>query len=197
MKIEIITNKKIKIILDINDMANLSLSYKDMDYKDEKTKNAILDILIYINIKKSINLINKHLFIEVFPDLQGGCVMYINIANKQCKIKKEILPHSENLTTILETPIIFKFENLDNLSQVCKKLSEQYSHIILKSSLYSEKNNYFLLIYTYNKVDSKIIFLSSEYGLFFGKGDIKAALVKEHFEQIIKKDAIQNLIKCI
>lgn len=195
MKIEVINIQTIKVILKDSDMQKLKINYIDMDYDDPDTKNAIISILCHVKEEKNINLMEEKLFIEAFPTIYDGCILYINILS--AKSNEPLIEDECNIEKKSEfnTPLIFTFHNLDYLSEACSKVDFLYDHIILKNSLYHSNETYYLLIYTYFKLDDKIINIVKEYGSYLGKGNIKCAFVKEHCKNIINQDAIKKIIE--
>lgn len=189
MKIEVINIKTIKVILTHNDMKKMSLSYINMNYEDPNTKKAIINVLEDIEIQKNVNLLKQELFIEAFPTINEGCILYINIINKENQTKK-----IEQIKPNFNIPMIFRFSNIDNLIEASKKISDKYSHLILKSELYKNDESYFIIIYSYLNINKKIIMLFNEYGDFFGKGEIKSSFVKEHFDLLIESNAIEHFV---
>ena len=193
MKIELLNDKTVKVVLSNTDMINLNLNYDEMDYKNPDTKRVILQLVDKIKQEVSIDLSTSKLFIEAFPYVDGGCILYVNLLDlneksnavaRQCKIS-------------FDTPIIFSFSDLDTLGNLSKRLVMRYSHIILKNSLYLYNGKYYLLLYTYFKMDDQLSRLLSEYGQFYGKGAIMSALIQEHAKELIACEALETLVNCL
>jgi negative regulator of genetic competence, sporulation and motility len=192
LTIELIDKKTVRIFLSFDDMQQLCITYDQMDYKDPDTKRVILNLLQRVREQTSIDLSEGKLFIEAFPHSEGGCVLYVNVVNPQMPIP---LSKPKRYKNNFNTPIIFEFGNIDNVINVCDKLFNQYSHLILKSSLYLLDQKYMLLIYTYFKMDDKIVALVSEYGQLVGKGAVKGSFIKEHAKPIVDNIAIETIVE--
>ena len=193
LKIELLDDKTVKVLLSKDDMTMYNLRYEEMDYTDPKTKQVILTLIDEINKEVTINLVTDKLFIEAFPYADGGCILYVNMLGS---FKSESITPPKNKSGF-DTPLIFLVDDINLLGVLSNKLMTRYSHIILKSALYVWEQNYYLLLYTYFKMDSELINLICEYGTLYAKGNIQAAIVKEHAKELISNDAIAMLDSCL
>lgn len=193
LKIELLDDKTVKILLSKFDMTTFNLCYDEMDYKNPETKRVILKLIDEIKKEVKINLNTGKLFIEAFPYADGGCILYVNVLDStkiQSQAQKKLKPG-------FDTPLIFMLEDVNSLGTLSNRLITRYSHIILKSSLYLWDNKYYLMLYTYFKMDSEIINLINEYGKLYGKGTIQSSIIKEHAKELITNDAIAMLDSCL
>lgn len=193
MKIELLDDKTVKVLLSKVDMTAYNLSYEEMDYKNPQTKRVILKLIEEIKKEVKINLSTGKLFIEAFPYADGGCILYVNLLDAG---KADALSQKK-LKPGFDTPLIFVIDDLNYLGVLSNRLVTRYSHIILKSALYLWESNYYLLLYTYFKMDSEIIKLIGEYAKLYGKGNVQSAIVKEHAKELITNDAIAMLDGCL
>ncbi|MFZ2537567.1 MAG: adaptor protein MecA [Oscillospiraceae bacterium] len=193
MKIELLDDKTIKVLLSKIDMTTYNLCYDEMDYKNPQTKRVILKLIDEIKKEVKINLTTGKLFIEAFPYADGGCILYVNVLDSSTSETQS----QKKSKSGFDTPLIFIVEDINLLGVLSNRLITRYSHIILKSSLYLWDDKYYILLYTYFKMDSEIIKLISEYGKFYGKGTIQSSIVKEHAKELIKNDAIAMLDGCL
>ncbi len=193
MKIELLDDKTVKVLLSKIDMTAYNLCYDEMDYKNPQTKRVILKLIDEIKKEVKINLTTGKLFIEAFPYADGGCILYVNVLDPG----KTETQSQKKLNSGFDTPLIFVIEDINLLGVLSNRLMTRYSHIILKSALYLWDEKYYLLLYTYFKMDSEIMKLIGEYGKFYGKGTIQSAIVKEHAKELIKNDAIAMLDGCL
>lgn len=188
MRIEQIDKQTVKVILTQADMDDFDITYEEMDYKDPNTRRVILELLQRIKDEMAVDFGGGKLFVEAFPYLDGGCVLYI------CTIaaESEKKPRPKN-TSSFNTPLVFEFDELGLMTAACGRLQLRYNHIILKSALYLYENRYRLLLYTYFKLDDKLIAMVSEYGRYIGKGSIQSSFVKEHARCLLETNAIETL----
>lgn len=189
MKIDLIDYKTVRVALSGGDMRRLSIDYDSMDYSDAATKRAVKTILHTVNSVLSLDLSSSKLFIEAFPneESENGCVLYISMLEKfkGCARRE------------LSTPVVFKLDSVNALSDLSERIFKQYSHLVLKSSLYLMDDKYMLMIYTYPKLDKKLSALASEYAVVYGRGRITGSFVREHSSELICKDAIEKIVESL
>lgn len=189
MNIEPLDRQTVKIILSADDMEKFNISYDEMDYNNPSARKIIMQLLHKVREKTSIDLNQNKIFIEAFPINDGGCVLYLNIFGESKKDAEK--PEGFNM------PLIFLIENLDSLRCICDKLYHNYHHLILKSSLYETDENYILTVYSYCKMNAKLIAVIKEYGYFLGKGELKNQMIKEHSSAIVKDKAVEMIHRYI
>ncbi len=192
MKIELIDRQTVKILLSVHDMQDLAITYDQMDYKDPGTKRAIVALLHKVRQETQVDLSGGKLFIEAFPHCEGGCILYISVLESQVKAPAQ---KPKRYRGSFNTPLIFRFQDVEELITVCDKLFRQYSHLVLKSSIYLLDQAYILMIYSYFKLDGKIAALVGEYGEVLGKGTVKCSFIKEHAKPLIENTAIETMVE--
>ncbi len=191
LKIEIIDEKTIKILLSVQDMQEFHLTYEQMDYNDTVTRKAILSIVQKIRQDTPVDLEMNKLFIEAFPDTAGGCILYVNL------IEPQQMQSIKSGKQSFDTPLIFLLGNIDLVAGVSARLLQEYSHLIIHSSLYWMEERYCLLLYTYCRMEKKIICILKEYGSYLGKGAILSAFIREHGKEILNDNAIETITQSI
>ncbi len=189
LKIELVDQKTVKITLDENDLDEMSLSFHDTDGAASETKRAVRGLITKIKEETELDLTGGKLFIEAFPDVNGGCVLYVNVIDRN----RGGL-HSKKNSPGFNHPLIFRFKTLDSLLGACEHLFKQYSHLVRKSSLYLLDQEYFLTLCSYLRTDDKLVKLLSEYGQYFGKGEIRLSFIREHARCIIEDAAVETLV---
>ena len=191
LKIELVDRKTVKITLDENDLDELALTFNAGDASTNDTKRAVACLISKIKEETELDLTGGKLFIEAFPDLNGGCILYVNV------IDGTVPTGRKKADLAFGSPLIFCFEDLESLTGACRCLFGQYSHLIRKSSLFLLSDNYYLALCSYLKTDEKLIKLLCEYGRFFGKGETRLSFMKEHAKCIIEDAAIETLIDTV
>lgn len=191
MKIELLDDKTVKVLLSKHDMYNLNITYEEMDCKSPDTKKVLLSLLDEVKKQIKLDMTRGRLFIEAFPYADGGCILYVNMLEGSGAetIKKR--------KTGFNTPIVCSLEGIIELQALCGIIAREFSHLILKSSLYLMKERYYLVLYSYCKMDNKISAIVSEYGKLFGKGAVCAAVVSEHGKLIVADNAAELINKTL
>ncbi|MEG1621375.1 MAG: adaptor protein MecA, partial [Oscillospiraceae bacterium] len=115
--------------------------------------------------------------------------------NFDCEIKFNIMPSYklENNTIVVCEPIIFAFENLDNLISASISLFNNYCKLVYHSTLFFMDNKYYLIINSTNDTKGLATNLLLEYGDLLGKGEIAASFPDEYGKLLIKNNAIDKL----
>lgn len=186
LHIEPLDRLTVKIVLSKKDMQRFCLTYEKMDYDDPTTKKVIVHLLKRVRESTRMDFGLGKLFIEAFPNDDGGCILYLNSVES---------PKESSLYTSngFNMPLIVKLTCVDDLLDICKCLIYRWNHLILKSSLYENENEYFLLLYSYYKQDDKLCAILQEFGKLSGRGDLASSLIHEHNNMIIKDNAIETI----
>lgn len=192
MKMEKIDDKTVKVTLSLKDMADYDLTYEQMDYSDPETRRALMEIVKKIQRRTRLDLTSSKLFIEAYPSPDGGAVLYINFI--ELETFEQSIPKNQKS---FDTPLVFEIADIDLVTDICNRLFQEYNHLIINSSLYHCEEIYYLFLYTYCRMEEKIIAILEEYGDYLGKGAIPAALVREHSTEIIGENALETIVKYI
>lgn len=188
-KFEKIDEQTIKIVLTVKDMSDYDLTYEQMDYNDQTTRKAILKIIQKIQGKTGVSVESSKLFIETFPSTDGGCIMYINLLTPA---EEQSYPQKRKQS--FDTPLIFEVNTIDTVVDMAKRLFKKQNHLIINSALYLFENRYHLFIYSYCRMEKRIITIAEEYGTYLGKGAVLAAVTREHAKEITSDHAIETLL---
>jgi negative regulator of genetic competence, sporulation and motility len=188
VQIESIDSSTIKITLSHQDLSRLDITYEQMDYQDPATRKALLGLLRQAQTQTGLDLTESKLFVEAFPDENDGCILYINLVSPH---PKDSGIYSKGCG--FNTPLIFQMDTIEEVSGLCSRLQKGMNHLVVKSSLFSQDQAYWLLLYTYCRMEDRLIAAASEFGRYMGKGSILAAMVREHSREIIAKDAIETI----
>lgn len=189
MKIQKLDEKTVRVLLSAADLQQFQITYEQMNYSDEKTKQAILMIVRQIKSQTGLPVESVRLFIEAFPDEKNGCILYVNLIESSDEKK---MFRCER--TSFDTPIGLEFDNIDILTDACTSLLHEFGHLITKSALYLYEGKYRLLLYTYCKMEKKIISLLEEYGTYLGKGSVLCAFIQEHSNAIASEHAVETIV---
>lgn len=180
-----IAGDRLKILLTAEDMELLCLTYEQLDYADEQTREAILSLLELGCDETGFDPGDNRLFVEAYPWDGEGCVLYFSVisnSEKPSRPKRAVYGQ-----------VIYAFDDLDLLIDGAVRLFRMYCHRIYKSSLYRLDGGYRLILYPFDPTDSHTTGFLSEYGQLVGEGEIAAAFVREHGTPVIEDNAIDKL----
>lgn len=126
------------------------------------------------------------LLIEVIPNLDQGCIIYFSLMNDEnsSKTRKNIFFY-----------YTFEYSLIDDLLDCCITLFEKFGFKICKSSLHKNKNSkkYYLTLTVIEDKNKEIISFLKEFSIFFSKERYMQYYINEHFELIIKNNALEVL----
>ena len=186
MDFSLIGPDKLKVDLSAGDLAQLGIDYEDLDYKDERTRNILTDLIVQGRADAGFSPHGAKLYIEIYPREDGGCVIYYTrLTNGQLGAGGSFLPGP--------TPIVFAFEDTETLLLACAKAYALYRHRILKSCLYARAFHYRLIIYPLDFTGSISVSFLREYARLVGEGSVLAAHIEEHWQLLSAGNALEQL----
>ena len=201
MEYILISESKLKVICDINDLAPYGISADSLEYGDGNARKFIEDVLEYA--KQSLNFETKQyrILVQLYPSADGGCEIFIHRLSllEKASQKEEKSANKSNNCAPKKTEKIFFFNTLDPLLEVCKRLSMK--EFEGKSSVfYIEEKGYFLLLEIYCELEEYKIFMLDEYSFISEYGEPQSTSVKipylnEYAKCICKSRAIETLGK--
>jgi negative regulator of genetic competence, sporulation and motility len=202
MKIEKLTENKIRIILKDADLKDKSWSLNQLLLKPSESQSLLLEILNKAKSECNFDTEGYKLLIEGFFNIDDSYVLTITkYKEKNSNPKRYILAKRKN-DNLNNKSLVYSFNDFDDFCNFCNLLNSN-KKIVLKnllknSILYLYNNTYYLQIEKlnisdnfYNSFVSSILEFSNN--LIYNKNfDIK---LKEYGKVIIKKNAIQTGIK--
>jgi negative regulator of genetic competence, sporulation and motility len=174
-----LSDDKLKISLDRQDMDELGLVYKNMEYSDKSTRQALMRLLRQAGSETGFSPLGGKLFIEVYKNGEGGCDIYFT---RIADLKRL-------------APALFEFENAEDLIECALRAHALYTHRIFRSSLYRINGKYRLLVDFLDYSDKLSVYFIAEYGKKLGDDEICAAHTAEHGEELIADTALETLAK--
>jgi len=197
MKIEKISDNKLKIVLTKQDLIDKHIDIKNLNPNSMESQNLFFDLLQEIESYHDFDLEDSQILLEGVSTTNGSMILTITKRNDDFietkKTPKLIVKKKKENTNLANTEFIYKFDNLDNFidfSSSIKALPKRYIN-----TLYKLKENYYLTLKIANiKEDSyKNVFLQlSDYAETMPYINYKNKLT-EYGEIIIKNSAIQKI----
>ena len=206
MKIEKLTENKIRIILNIEDLEFNNVDFDSLLNNTPETQTLILSILNQAEKEVDFYTQDCKILVEAISCFDGNFVFTItktssNISPPSFSRKK---PLAKRKTLKLNSSaIIYSFQNFDEFCEFCKALhieflSQKSIKLICKNtSLYYYKDSYYLLISGINENYEYLNVFFSVISEFTNRVDNYKnfdAILIEHGKTIFKKNAISNTI---
>lgn len=118
-----IGEEKLKVILSPFDMMKYNLTCEKLDYENTETRKALWNILDEAKHETGFDAAQGRICIEVFPEKNGGCVIYIS------KLKKNGTAETGSIELMKDIPAqtlaVYRFEEAEALVRVCRILSQR------------------------------------------------------------------------
>ena len=199
MKIEKITDNKIRIILNLEELSNNNINISDFINNDPKTQKFFLDILN--KAEKDFGFYTKDckLLIEAFSSLDE--VYVFTITKFSSKKKKTTLKLKRQKHKSFSSYAVYKFDSFDEFCNLCELVDNSnlpITNICKKISLYSYNNTYYLVFSKLNlsyRNFKKLFSIISEFATAVSKPSHFEAKILEFGKPIIKQNALKTGIK--
>lgn len=200
MKIEKITENKIRIVVNIDELSSKNIDLKNFMISNLTSQKFFLEILNKAEKEVGFKTNNCKLLIEAFSSLDDFYVFTITKFNKQKKPKHTYKLNNKNNNTVLKSPI-YKFTSFEEFCSFCEAVNNSNISIYgmsKKVSLYFYKNTYYLVFSNLNLSYTsfrKLFSILSEFGCLLNDSDKFESRLLEYGKPIIKQNAIKTGIK--
>ena len=199
MKIEKITENKIRIIVDLQELKTKNIKLNDFMINNIESQKFFLEILNRAEKEIGFKTNNCKLLIESFSSLDDFFVFTITKFSKNNKNKSNLKFRTNKKTTLLKNPI-YKFTSFEEFCLLCLALNKHnitLNNIAKKISLYLYNNTYYLVFHNLNLTNKdlkQILLIISEFSLIIKDNNFDAKLL-EYGKPIIKQNAFKTGIK--
>ncbi len=183
MKINSPAENRITVDLTKQDMAELDITYEEMDYSTIETRRVIWTLLDEAGkvLGKELDP-SRRMLIEAIPKSEGGCVLNFTLldAKRRINAQKQLLKKQSE-------GIICEFDSLDSLYRAAASINIRY-----ESSLYENGGKYRLIICGECDSGNTAHFLS-EFGRVTGCDALTCEHMCEHWNLLAEGDALDRL----
>ncbi len=169
--------QRLKIELSAADLDELGITYDELDYRSEHTRNIVNDLLQRIGAEGQFGAQSKRI-IEIFPRGEDGCIMYFTAVSAAVIAKKRQMGYC-----------VFETEDTEALYRLAESIEKASKAI--KISLYHYNDRYRLIINEH--IDKAMLPL---FGEFARKcGERHAALFTAEHGKLLSSDLLGDLLK--
>ena len=189
MDLKLISENKLKITLTNEDMAELNITYEEMNYyTDTSTKRVVWGILDIAKRRTGFDAASDKISIEVHEKKNDGCLIFVTKNSDQ---KTEQYPsyaksYKRLYTGIKKKRLLYMFESSDDLHEACRQL------ILLgyggRSDIFADDEKFYLYIEDNREQCLDIV---SEYG-FLINNPFFGFYLDEYAKKIVVADAVQT-----
>lgn len=211
MKIEKLTENKIRVILNIEDVDTNDISFNSILNKTALTQNLFLEILDKAEKKLNFNTDGCKLLIELFSSIDDVLVFTITkyepevLQDKQSNTKNV---KRRNVTAKMKSidysnkSIIYSFNSMEEFCELCSHINTlkhfKFASFSKNTSLFLYNGTYYLIIKNINtqyKYINQFYSIASEFGKLLSSSKSFEGKLVEHGSVIIKRNAIDIGIK--
>lgn len=206
MKIEKLTENKVRIILNIEDLQEKNIDLHDLMSSDLEAQNIFMDILDEVEEKFGFNTKGCKIAIEAMATTDGNFIFTVTKCNtefKEEKRKKARVTLKRKTEKLGNRTAIYSFTSFDEFCNLCTYINNiedvnNFKGIAQNISLYQLNNTYYLIlsnIKTDYKYLAKFYVSITEFARFAGNTASLESKIKEHGKIIMNKNAISTGIK--
>lgn len=184
MKINSTADDRITVDLTKQDMAELDITYEDMDYSTIETRRVIWTLLDEAGKVLGRELDpSRRMIIEAIPKSEGGCQLNFTLLDS----KRRTYPQKQLLKKQSEC-FICEFDSLDELYRAAESCN-----ITAENSLFESGGKYRLVISGLFDDTRGLKQYFSEFSRIINADKLCTEHTKEHWKNIIENNAISVL----
>ncbi len=205
MKIEKLTENKIRIILNIDELNEKNIDFLSLTENTDVAQKLFKKILKQAEKEVNFYVENSKLLIEAFISSDGFFIVTVTKITPEnnvpigsplkLKVKRKV-PNSSSST------VVYEFTNFDEFTQFCTYLSNSslgsLKNFAKNTSLYEYENSYYLIFSDINsefKYTSLFYTSISEFAKLYSDSPVFVSKLAEYGKAIFKNNAIKNGIK--
>ncbi len=193
-----ISDSKLKIICESNDLSAYGICADSLEYGNAQTRSFLEEILEQAKYKLGFETKRHRILVQVYPSLDGGCEIFVNRLEslKSNEDESKDADESPKKAPRIDEKLFF-FDSLDPLLEVCKRL---YAKGFEKrsSAFFLENEGYFLRLELEGELDEYQIPDLNEYSFILEFGEAENAskrtpYLKEYGRCICRSGAVETL----
>lgn len=200
MKIEKLTENKIRIILNTKELTLNNIDITDFINNNIQSQKFFLDVLNKAEKELGFYTENCKLLIEAFSSLNELFIFTITKLVPQNKKKNSIKLKEPKKSKFIQNTI-YKFNSIEDFCILCNFIQKNnlfINNIAKKISLYYYNNTYYLIFTKINlsyRDLKKVFSIMSEFAFIITKPHNFESKIFEYGKPIIKQNALQTGIK--
>lgn len=204
MKIEKVSDNKIKVTLSISDLKDRNIDFSSLSYNSPQAQELFWDMMHQAEIEYGFSASNAQLFIEATPGSGDNLVITVTKVEDDSdfesihkyiknKFKKSDLKSRKKSKKVSSGIAVYSFEDFEDLCLVANAISDLYFG---DSTLYKQGNYYYMVLSSTGIASTNPDFfnsLVSEYGTRVKSTAFVEGYLNEYGTKLIEYDAVQIL----
>ena len=198
MEMIMVSDRKLKVMLSAEDLAEFDIDSDKLDYTNTETKHLFWEILAQAKQALGFNTDGHRVLVQLFPSRKGGCEIFITkLENALASPDQEPQLHykpSHRSSASDSREGVYRFDSMERLLAVCRRLGD-IGYTKDSSAFLGDDRSYYLFLGGMDRSDYLTIdefsFLE-EYGNAESADRIRHFLC-EHGKEICPHDAVRIL----
>lgn len=201
MRIEKITENKIRITLNMQDLQEKNIDLHTFMSNSLETQDLFYDMLDEAEKEVGFETKDYKLMIEALAVPNGNFVLTVTRIIPEKEAPKKKLQAKRKLNMLPANLSIYMFNTFEDYLEFCHSIidsSENTYSFLKKSNLYSYKSKYYLCLQVNNKdmnLFKSIHYKIIEFATRINNSDLFERKLKEYGKAIFKTNAINNCVK--
>ncbi|MGE5473391.1 MAG: adaptor protein MecA [Ignavibacteriales bacterium] len=202
MKIEKVSDNKIKVTLSISDLQERNLDFSELTYNSPQAQVLFWDMLHQAEIEFGFSASDAQLFIEAAPSSGDSLIITLTKVEEdgdfesiqkyiRNRFKRSELKTKKKSKKVSSGIIVYSFYDFEDLCKAVANISELYSG---ESSLYKYNETYYLILTNTAIANTKPDYFDSlmcEYGSKVTNIAFTDGFLNEYGEKMIEYNAIE------
>ena len=192
MKFLSIGDAKLKIVLTSEDVKEYRIDLSSCEVRSENGRRGLWQIIDKARASVGFDPDGDKILIQFYPLADGGCELFVTKLGILSDSSARIVSKSERVTMLSKKQSFYCFRSLLDLSFVCREICRRMPDASPESELYYDGASFYLGLCEYGAgYDTSEFPFISEFGTSVSSEC--GAFLAEHFELLIKKDAVKVL----
>jgi len=206
MRIEKISENKIRIFVTFDDLEERDIDLSSFNYNSPETQELFWDLMEQAELELGFETHESQLCIEAVTDVEQGFVITITRIDEdgdfesihkfiKNRYKRNDLKIKKKTANICSTVMIYNLDSFDDLCELCVRLKPLY---IGESSVYQCEGSYYLVLKRMDGADhnlSRIESVLAEYGDRVLNVQFFEGYLNEYGSLMVQKNAVSLFAK--
>lgn len=205
MKIEKVSENKIKVTISMDDLHSRNLDLKALNYDSPAAQELFLDMMEQAEQELGFSTSDSQLMIEAMPGSEDNFIITISKLDEESdfesmqkyikdKYRKKDLRAKGRNRKICSAMLIYSFSSFDDVVELAKRIHPSYGG---DSTLYKLKETYYLMLTKSNVTQSSSRMFDAVMGEYGGRKIINPnfyeGYLSEYGVQLMDGNAIEDL----
>jgi adapter protein MecA 1/2 len=204
LRIERISDNKIKVTISYNDLEERNNDLSAMSFNSPAAQELFWDMMEQAETELGFNASDAQLIIEPDADENEGFIVIITKVNDEGdfesiqkyiknKMTKKDLKSKKRSRKVYSTAVVYSFSDLDDVISLCRNIGSLYSG---ESTLYRFRETYYLTFVLNSSISAamkKFEALLGEYGAKVKDAKLYKGYLNEYGDLIAEGNAIETV----